>query len=78
MLLLVLLLCVNIAYKNTSKKLSVDIGGSKRLHAYSTLIQAAMLLPWALFHMYIHDVSLFFFFLCKSPDTQGLKATSRL
>ncbi|XP_033634104.1 zinc transporter 5-like [Asterias rubens] len=54
-LLLVLLLCVNIAYKNTSKKLSVDIGGSKRLHAYSTLIQAAMLLPWALFHMYIHD-----------------------
>ncbi|XP_022104644.1 zinc transporter 5-like [Acanthaster planci] len=54
-LLLVLMLCVNVAYKNTSRKLSVDIGGSKRLHAYSTLLQAVMLLPWALFHMFIHD-----------------------
>ncbi|XP_038077862.1 zinc transporter 5-like [Patiria miniata] len=54
-LLLVLMLCINVAYKNTSRKLSVDIGGSKRLHAYSTLLQAIMLLPWALFHMFIHD-----------------------
>ena len=35
-------------YNNAAKKLSVDVGGAKRLHSLSTLVQALILGPWAL------------------------------
>ncbi|XP_070543256.1 proton-coupled zinc antiporter SLC30A5-like [Ptychodera flava] len=47
--LLVVLLLINITYKSAGRKLSVDIGGTKRLHAVSTAVSAVILLPWALF-----------------------------
>ncbi|XP_052795023.1 proton-coupled zinc antiporter SLC30A5-like [Mya arenaria] len=46
--LLFLTLCLQVGFNSASKKLSVDVGGAKRLHALSTLIQAAILGPWAL------------------------------
>nr|XP_006818948.1 PREDICTED: zinc transporter 5-like [Saccoglossus kowalevskii] len=48
-LLLLLTLLVNVAYKSAARKLSVDIGGAKRLNALSTSISAVVLSPWALF-----------------------------
>ena len=35
-------------YSSAAKKLSVDVGGAKRLHALSTLLQGLILGPWAL------------------------------
>lgn len=46
--LLFLTLCLQVGYNSASKKLSVDVGGAKRLHALSTLIQSIFLGPWAL------------------------------
>ncbi|KAH3837247.1 zinc transporter 5-like [Dreissena polymorpha] len=46
--LLFLTLCLQVGYNSASKKLSVDVGGAKRLHALSTLIQAMILGPWAI------------------------------
>ena len=47
-MLLFLTLCLQVGYSSAAKKLSVDVGGAKRLHALSTLIQGLMLGPWAL------------------------------
>ncbi|CAC5389353.1 SLC30A5_7 [Mytilus coruscus] len=47
--LLSLTLFLQIGYNSASKKLSVDVGGSKRLHAMSTFIQAFIMFPWAMF-----------------------------
>ncbi|XP_063433767.1 proton-coupled zinc antiporter SLC30A5-like [Mytilus trossulus] len=47
--LLSLTLFLQIGYNSASKKLSVDVGGSKRLHAMSTFIQAFVMFPWAMF-----------------------------
>ena len=47
-MLLFLTLCLQAGYNSASKKLSVDVGGAKRLHALSTLVQALILGPWAL------------------------------
>ena len=46
--MLFLTLCLQVGYNSASKKLSVDVGGAKRLHALSTLIQAMILGPWAM------------------------------
>ena len=46
--MLFLTLCLQVGYNSASKKLSVDVGGAKRLHALSTLIQSLFLGPWAL------------------------------
>lgn len=46
--LLFLTLCLQVGYNSAAKKLSVDIGGAKRLHTLSTLVQSLMLGPWAL------------------------------
>ena len=46
--LLFLTLCLQVGYSSAAKKLSVDVGGAKRLHALSTLIQGLILGPWAL------------------------------
>lgn len=45
--LLFLTLCLQVGYDTASKKLSVDVGGAKRLHALSTLVQSLILGPWA-------------------------------
>lgn len=47
--LLTVTLFLQIGYSSASKKLSVDIDGSKRLHAVSTLVQALLLFPWFCF-----------------------------
>lgn len=47
--LLAITLFTHVGYSSASKKLSVDIGGSKRLHALSSLLQAILLFPWMLF-----------------------------
>ncbi|XP_013399446.1 zinc transporter 5 [Lingula anatina] len=47
--MLTLTICLNVGYNTASKKLSVDVGGAKRLHALSTLLSSLLLLPWASF-----------------------------
>lgn len=46
-MLLILALLLNLGQDHIGRKLAVDLGGSKRLHALSTLICAIVLLPWA-------------------------------
>ncbi|KAI8774917.1 zinc transporter 5 [Biomphalaria glabrata] len=48
-LLLFLTLCLHSGYTSASKKLSVEVGGAKRLHSLSTLVSAGILWPWACF-----------------------------
>lgn len=45
--LLFITLCLHIGYTSASKKLSVEVGGAKRLHAFSNLVSAGILWPWA-------------------------------
>ncbi|KAL3866115.1 hypothetical protein ACJMK2_043447 [Sinanodonta woodiana] len=45
--LVFLTLCLTVGYNNAAKKLSVDVGGAKRLHALSTFVQSLLLFPWA-------------------------------
>ncbi|XP_052828047.1 proton-coupled zinc antiporter SLC30A5 [Octopus bimaculoides] len=47
--LLFLTLCLQTGFDNASKKLSIDLGGAKRLHALSTFVSGLLLFPWALF-----------------------------
>jgi hypothetical protein len=42
-------LCLHVGYSSAAKKLSVEVGGAKRLHAFSTLVSAGILWPWAAF-----------------------------
>ncbi|XP_073695491.1 proton-coupled zinc antiporter SLC30A5 [Garra rufa] len=46
--LLVLALCLKVAFNTASRKLSVEIGGAKRLYALSNLVSAVVLLPWVI------------------------------
>ncbi|XP_059155372.1 proton-coupled zinc antiporter SLC30A5-like isoform X2 [Physella acuta] len=48
-LLLFLTLCLHSGYNSASKKLSVEVGGAKRLHSLSTLVSTGLLWPWACF-----------------------------
>ncbi|XP_050401353.1 proton-coupled zinc antiporter SLC30A5 [Patella vulgata] len=45
--LMFITLCLQVGFNTASKKLSVEIGGAKRLHSLSTLVSSALLLPWA-------------------------------
>lgn len=47
--LLAITLCMQVGYNSASRKLSVDVGGAKKLHALSSLVQATVLFPWATF-----------------------------
>lgn len=47
--LLFLTLFLQTGFDNASKKLSIDVGGAKRLHSLSTFVSGLILLPWALF-----------------------------
>uniref|UniRef100_A0A8C9W090 Zinc transporter n=1 Tax=Scleropages formosus TaxID=113540 RepID=A0A8C9W090_SCLFO len=44
--LLVLSLCLKVGFHTASRKLSVEIGGAKRLYALSSLVSVVVLLPW--------------------------------
>ncbi|MGH0149967.1 UNVERIFIED_CONTAM: hypothetical protein FKN15_016414 [Acipenser sinensis] len=46
--LLVITLCFKVGFHTASRKLSLEIGGSKRLYALSNLVSAAVLLPWVI------------------------------
>lgn len=48
MVLLVLALCLKVAFHAASRKLSVEIGGVKRLYALSNLVSSVVLLPWVI------------------------------
>lgn len=54
-MLLFVTLCMSVGYSSASKKLSVDIGGTKRLHALSTLCSTVLLLPWVLFVFFTRE-----------------------
>ncbi|KAL5005080.1 hypothetical protein ScPMuIL_018536 [Solemya velum] len=45
--LLFLTSCLQAGYSHASRKLSVDIGGAKRLQALSTMVEALLVAPWA-------------------------------
>lgn len=47
-MLLVASLCLKVAFHTASRKLSVEIGGAKRLYALDNLVSAAVLLPWVI------------------------------
>ncbi|MEQ2225048.1 hypothetical protein ILYODFUR_013538 [Ilyodon furcidens] len=44
--LLVVSLCLKVGFHTASRKLSVEIGGAKRLYALDNLVSAVVLLPW--------------------------------
>lgn len=46
--LLVLSLCLKVAFHTASRKLSVEMGGAKRLYALDNLVSSAVLLPWVI------------------------------
>uniref|UniRef100_A0A8D3ASW6 Zinc transporter n=1 Tax=Scophthalmus maximus TaxID=52904 RepID=A0A8D3ASW6_SCOMX len=46
--LLVVSLCLKVGFHTASRKLSVEIGGSKRLYALDNLVSAMVLLPWVI------------------------------
>ena len=48
-MLLVFTLLASVIFHNQSKKLALDLGGAKRVHALSTLLSSVLLLPWATF-----------------------------
>ncbi|XP_061475666.1 proton-coupled zinc antiporter SLC30A5 isoform X2 [Rhineura floridana] len=47
-ILLVLALCCKVGFHTASRKLSVDIGGAKRLQALSHLVSVFLLSPWVI------------------------------
>ncbi|XP_072309578.1 proton-coupled zinc antiporter SLC30A5 [Eucyclogobius newberryi] len=46
--LLVASLCLKVAFHTASRKLSVEMGGAKRLYALDNLFSSAVLLPWVI------------------------------
>lgn len=47
-MLLVVSLCLKVGFHTASRKLSVEIGGAKRLYALDNLVCAVVLLPWVI------------------------------
>lgn len=47
-MLLVASLCLKVGFHTASRKLSVEIGGAKRLYALDNLVSAMVLLPWVI------------------------------
>lgn len=47
-MLLVVSLCLKVGFHTASRKLSVEIGGAKRLYALDNLVSAVVLLPWVI------------------------------
>lgn len=55
--LLVVSLCLKVGFHAASRKLSVEIGGAKRLYALDNLVSAMVLLPWVIVLSATTDVS---------------------
>lgn len=51
MVLLLFGVCLVVVQRRVGRKLSVDLGGPKRLQAVSTLVVAVLLLPWAAYQL---------------------------
>ena len=49
-------LCLQTGYNSAARKLSVDVGGSKRLHALSTFVSSMLLFPWTVVIFYTKEV----------------------
>ena len=47
-LLLVLAFCCKVGFHTASKKLSIDVGGAKRLQALSQIVSVLLLCPWVI------------------------------
>ncbi|CAL1532421.1 unnamed protein product [Lymnaea stagnalis] len=56
--LLFLTLCLHSGYTSASKKLSVEVGGAKRLHSLSTLVSTGFLWPWACFIYFTTEIEI--------------------
>lgn len=71
-MLLVVSLCLKVAFHTASRKLSVELGGAKRLYVLDNLVSAVVLLPWVIVLSGTTDVitktfnKMFFFFLTFS------------
>ena len=50
--------CLCVVQRNTGRKLSVEIGGFKRLQALSVTLTAVLLLPWAAIQLVSQDIPL--------------------
>lgn len=61
--LLTVTLFLQIGYNSASKKLSVSIDGTKRLHTLSTFLQALILFPWNLFISFTKEVSFYYLYI---------------
>lgn len=81
MVLLVLALCLKVAFNTASRKLSVEIGGAKRLYALSNLVSAVVLLPWVIVLSATTEVTTsrsFVFCLSRGPGPlEGLSKLSK-
>ena len=53
MILLLLCLALRVSYDSAGRKLSVEVGGAKRLQTITTLGEAALLLPLALLSCFL-------------------------
>lgn len=58
--LLVVSLCLKVGFHTASRKLSVEIGGAKRLYALDNLVSAMVLLPWVIVLSATTEVCIFF------------------
>lgn len=56
-MLLVVSLCLKVGFHTAYRKLSVEIGGAKRLYALDNLVSAMVLLPWVIVLSATTDVS---------------------
>lgn len=56
-MLLVASLCLKVGFHTASRKLSVEVGGAKRLYALDNLLSSVVLLPWVLVLSATTDVS---------------------
>lgn len=57
MVLLLVGVCLMVVQRRVGRKLSVDLGGPKRLQAVSTLVVAIVLLPWATYQLLTQNAS---------------------
>lgn len=63
-MLLLLTLCARTGYESYSRKLAVEVGGTKRLRALISFFSAAWMLPWTLFNLtFSSEIEVSFFSL---------------
>ncbi|TKC37383.1 hypothetical protein EI555_009331, partial [Monodon monoceros] len=67
-LLLVLALCCKVGFHTASRKLSIDVGGTKRLQALSHIVSVLLLCPWVIVLSVTTECSTFWKFLDASHN----------